>query len=177
MIANRLVPALAAASLVLALSACGPKGHDEDEQAEANAPVSAEGRAQEGTISVKAPGVDIAIRLPKEITGEAKADKNSKLLYPGATLAGMAIAAGGKEGQGGDTDVEMRFRTADAPDKVAAWYRDPGRTVGFTLKGAARNGANIVFTGVERDGHNFKVTLAPGANGGTEGRLRVHHGD
>ena len=162
---------------VLACSGCG-KPDEEDNLVATNQPVSAEGKAQEGKISVKAPGVDITISVPKELTGEAKAGKDSKILYPGATLAGMAIAAGDKDSQGGDTDVEMRFKTADSPDKVAAWYRDPARADGFRLDSAKREGADIVFTGIQRrDNHEFKVTLAPGAGGGTAGRLRIHHAD
>jgi hypothetical protein len=163
----------------LALAACNPGGKDDSDNLDAsNVTVSAEGKAKEGTISVKAPGVDISISVPKELTGEAKAGKDSKVLYPGAIIAGMAIAAGEKDNQGGDTDVEMRFRTADAPDKVAAWYRDPARADGFRLTASGREGNGYVFEGIQkRDDHPFKVTLGPAAGGGTEGRLRVHHND
>lgn len=168
--------ALAATAFLFA--GCNPGGGEEDNLLAVNQSVSAEGKAQEGKISVKAPGVDITISVPKELTGEAKAGKDSKILYPGATLAGMAIAAGEKDNQGGDTDVEMRFKTADAPDKVASWYRDPARADGFRLDSAKREGADYVFAGIQRrDNHAFKVTLAPGAGGGTEGRLRIHHDD
>src|SRR3954471_14433525 len=155
-----------AASRILALAAtaflftgCNPGGGDEDNLLAANQTVSAEGKAQEGKISVKAPGVDITISVPKELTGGAKVGKDSKMLYPGATLAGMAIAAGEKDNQGGDTDVEMRFRTADPLDTVVAWYRDPARD-GFRIDSAKRQGAELVFAGVQRrDNRAFKVTL------------------
>ena len=66
----------------------------------------------------------------------------------------MAIAAGEKDNQGGDTDVEMRFKTTDALDKVAGWYRDPARADGFRLESVKRQGAALVFTGVQRrDSH------------------------
>src|SRR3954468_12158918 len=166
-----------AASRMFALAAtaflftgCNPGGGDEDNLLAANQTVSAEGKAQEGKISVKAPGVDITISVPKELTGGAKVGKDSKILYPGATLAGMAIAAGEKDNQGGDTDVEMRFKTADAPDTVAGWYRDPARAEGFKLDSVRRQGAELVFTGVQRrDKRPFKLTLGPGAGGGGQG--------
>ncbi|HEY1606294.1 MAG TPA: hypothetical protein VGF77_11940 [Allosphingosinicella sp.] len=163
----------------LCLCACHPGGRDEegDNQATTNQPVSAEGKAKAGTISVKAPGVDISINVPKEMTGDARAGKDSKVLYPGAALGGIAIAAAGNDAQGGDTDVEIRFQTPDSPDKVAAWYRDPARSDGFRLTSEAHNGGNYVFNGVERhDQHPFKVSFGPGS-GGTEGRLHVHHND
>lgn len=169
--------ALAATAFLFAGCNVGGRG-DDDNLLAANQSVSAEGKAQEGKISVKAPGVDISISVPKELTGEAKVGKDSKILYPGAILAGMAIAAGEKDNQGGDTDVEMRFKTADAPDTVVAWYRDPARAEGFRLDSARREGSETIFTGVQRrDNHAFKVTLGPGAGGGTEGRLRIHHDD
>jgi hypothetical protein len=165
--------ALAATAL---LCGCGGGG-DDDNFAGGNGSVSAEGKAKEGRISVKAPGVDISISVPKELTGEAKAGRDSKVLYPGATFAGIAIAAGDKDSKGGDTDVEVRFKTADSPDTVAAWYRDPARADGFRLTSARRDGSRYVFTGIQRrDEHPFKVTFGPGG-GGTEGRLRVHHND
>src|SRR3954466_8109144 len=132
----------ALAAALLACSGCGGM-NDEDNLAAANQSVSAEGKAQEGKISVKAPGVDITISVPKELTGGAKVGKDSKILYPGATLAGMAIAAGEKDNQGGDTDVEMRFKPADSPDTVAGWYRDPARAEGFKLDSVRRQGAEL----------------------------------
>ncbi|MBV8685078.1 MAG: hypothetical protein JOZ90_14075 [Alphaproteobacteria bacterium] len=162
--------------LALALAAVACKGEDDDINWSGGSNVSAEGRAQEGKISIKAPGVDIAISLPKEMTGEARAGRDSRVLYPGSALPGMAVSAGENDGKGGETDVEMRFRTADPPEKVVAWYRDPARREGFRLTAARRDGASVVFEGIQkRDGHPFKVTVSPARGGGTEGRLRVHH--
>lgn len=163
------------AALTALLCGCGP--HEDEDENITNQPISAEGKAEEGKISIKAPGVDMTISVPKEVTGNARASRDSKILYPGASLAGMAIAAGesGRNG-GGDTDVEMRFRTADSPDKVAAWYRDPARADGFHLDRATRDGDSWVIAGSQiRDGHPFKVRLGPGPNHGTVGRLTVHH--
>jgi hypothetical protein len=173
-----LKPALSAALVPVLVLAAACSGPDDDVNWGApNSTVSAEGQAQEGKISVKAPGLDLAISLPKEMTGEAKVGRDSKVLYPNATLAGMAIAAG-EGGKGGDTEVEMRFRTADAPDRVAAWYRDPARGEGFRLTGETRENGDYVFTGVQRrDHHPFRVRLGAGRGGGTDGRLRVHHRD
>ncbi len=88
--------------------------------------------------------------MPKELSGEARVGKDSKVLYPGSTLGGMAIAAAGKDSQGGDTDVEVRFQTTDSPQQVASWYRDPARADGFRLTSDRRDGPNYVFTGIEQ---------------------------
>jgi hypothetical protein len=176
------VSRLGVLAAILCLGACHVgRGHgddDDDNLSVANGAVSAEGTAKPGTISVKAPGVDISINVPKELSGEARVGKDSKVLYPGSTLGGMAIAAAGKDSQGGDTDVEVRFLTNDSPQTVASWYRDPARADGFRLTSDRRDGPNYVFTGIEQhEQHPFKVSFGPGAKGGTEGRLRVHHND
>jgi hypothetical protein len=172
----RLKLIVGAASLAAVCACMGPDD-DMNWGASENGAASAEGQAEDGKISIKAPGLDMAIALPKELTGEAKTGHDSKVLYPASVIAGIAIAAA-ENGKGGDTDVEIRFRTSDAPDRVAAWYRDPARAEGFSLDGASRDGRTVVLTGVQkRDKHPFKVRLSPAAGGGTDGRLRVHHHD
>lgn len=164
-----------------AASLCACDGGDRSE-APANAAtdshVSAEGKAEEGKISLKMPGVDMTLSLPKGVADEARAERDSKLLYPGATLRGMAIAAGPGSDKSGDSEVEIRFSTPDALDKVVAWYRDPARTDGFQLQSAARDGDAWLLTGVQkRDEHHFKLRLSPRPGGGADGRLTVRHRD
>ena len=167
---------VAAAALV---GACDAKfDRDAADNASSAAPASAEGKAEEGKISVKAPGFDLKFSLPKGMVGEAKAERDSKLLYPGAILRGMAIAAGEGRGKGGDSEVEIGFSTPDPLDKVVAWYRDPARAEGFRLERAAQKGGEWRVTGVQkRDGHRFKLRLSPRSGGGTDGRLTVRHRD
>jgi hypothetical protein len=173
---SNLYAALAAAAL---LGACDSRfDRKPADKGAAGADASAEGKAEEGKISVKAPGFDLKFTLPKGMVGEARAERNSKLLYPGSVLRGMAIAAGDGRGKGGDSEVEIGFSTPDPPDKVLAWYRDPARAEGFRLKGAEKEGAGWLLTGVQkRDDHRFKLRLGPRAGGGTDGRLTVRHRD
>ncbi|HEX8241394.1 MAG TPA: hypothetical protein VF574_16790 [Allosphingosinicella sp.] len=167
---------LAAAALI---GACDSKGRsDEAGDAGANGQVSAEGKAEEGKISLKMPGVDMTLSLPKGVADEARAERDSKLLYPGAILRGMAIAAGPDSDKSGDSEVEIRFSTPDPVDKVVAWYRDPARAEGFQLERASRDGDSWLVTGVQkRDEHRFKLRLSPRGAEGTNGRLTVRHRD
>jgi hypothetical protein len=140
--------------------------------------VTAEGKAEEGKISVKAPGFDLKFTLPKGMVAEARAERDSKLLYPGASLRGMAIAAGEGRGKGGDSEVEIGFSTPDPIEKVVGWYRDPARAEGFSLDRSDKDGDGWRLAGVQkRDGHRFKLRLSPRAGGGTDGRLTVRHRD
>jgi hypothetical protein len=168
--------ALAAAA---SLCACDARiGRDQPDNATANEQVSAEGKAEEGKVSIKAPGFDLKFTLPKGMAGEARAERDSKLLYPGSVLRGMAIVAGRGDGKGGDSEVEIGFSTPQPIDAVAAWYRDPARAEGFRLKKAAKEGDAWTMSGVQkRDGHGFKLRLGPRPGGGTDGRLTVRHRD
>lgn len=161
------------------LGACDSNGGpDQTDDAASNVHVSAEGKAEEGKISLKMPGLDMTLSLPKGVANEARADRDSKLLYPGATLRGMAVAAGPDSGKSGDSEVEIRFSTPIAVDQVAAWYRDPARAEGFQLQQAAREGDAWRLDGVQkRDEHHFKLRLSPRSGGGTDGRLTVRHRD
>jgi hypothetical protein len=170
-----LCAALAAAAL---LGACEAKTDRNSAGNVSAEPVSAEGKAEEGKISVKAPGFDLKFSLPKGVVGEARVERDSKLLYPGAILRGMAIAAGEGRGEGGDSEVEIGFSTADQLDQVVAWYRDPARAEGFRLERAAKEGDEWRVAGVQkRDGHRFKLRLSRREGGGTDGRLAVRHRD
>ncbi len=171
-----LCTALAAAA---SLCACDSEARlDEPDNPVAESNVSAEGKAEEGKISLKMPGVDMTLSLPKGVADEARAERDSKLLYPGSTLRGMAVAAGPDSDKSGDSEVEIRFSTLDPLDKVAAWYRDPARSDGFQLQSAAKEGDSWLVTGVQkRDEHRFKLRLSPRTGQGTNGRLTVRHRD
>jgi hypothetical protein len=171
-----LCTALAATAMVCACE--GRFDPDETGNKADNSQVSAEGKAEEGKISLKMPGVDMTISLPKGVADEARAERDSKLLYPGATLRGMAIAAGPGSDKSGDSEVEIRFSSPDPVDKVAAWYRDPARADGFSLERAVQEGDSWIVTGVQkRDKHGFRLRLGPREGGGTDGRLAVRHRD
>jgi hypothetical protein len=161
-----------AASLAL-LGACEAKvGPSADNaSADGNAQSSAEGRAEEGKVRIDTPGFDLTINVPKEAMRTGHADGDSGPLYPGASIGGVHVAGGAGGGEG---EVEMRFTTLDAPEKVAAWYRDPARADRFSLTDAGREGNGFVLAGTEKDGGDrFRVRLAPASGGGTDGRLTV----
>ncbi|HYI40727.1 MAG TPA: hypothetical protein VE053_10445 [Allosphingosinicella sp.] len=161
------------------LCACDAEVHPEEpDNPVVDSPVSAEGKSEEGKISLKTPGLDMTLSLPKGVADEARAERGSKLLYPGAILRGMAIAAGPDSDKSGDSEVEIRFSTPDPVDKVAAWYRDPARSEGFQLQRAIREGEAWLVTGVQkRDEHRFRLRLSARGGEGTNGQLTVRHGE
>ena len=170
--ASRLLP-LAAAVAALALAGCearfgneaGPQGNG-----------SAENKAEEGQVSINAPGVQMKINIPEGLRHQASIHDDSGLVYPGSTMSGMDIE-GGRQGRHGDGEVELRFASTDRLEVVAAWYRDPARARDFTIGSAAREGAAYVFAGTKKDGGGrFRVRLAPREGGGTDGRVLLADG-
>jgi hypothetical protein len=173
------IPLIAVLSFA-ALAACeakiGPSADKGGEPAKAAAPVSAEGKAEEGQFSIKAPGFDLKLDIPDAVAANSQLDSDSKIFYPGASLSGMHVEAGQRSGGAangeGNGAVELRFTTADAPDKVAAWYRDPARRSGFTIASDTRDGEAFIIAGKQVEGdEDFTVRLAPRSGGGTDGRL------
>lgn len=164
----------AAAALAL-LAACErPAGGREEEAPPQPEPEAApaQGKAEEGRFSMKGPGFDFKIDIPEGVRGEGG---ENPLLYPGAVLAGMHIEAepkarGGAAGSG----VELRFTSADPPEKVAAWYRDPARKGSFSVASEARDAGALVLSGTQADGGDaFTLRLAPAPDGGSAGRLTL----
>jgi hypothetical protein len=158
------------------LTACEAPAGKEEATAKGEgkaASARAEGKAEEGQFSIDVPGFDMKIDIPPGVTSHG--DSDSDLLYPGSTLSGMHIEGGrsGAEGKG-KAGIELRFTTADAPEKVAAWYRDPARASGFTVASVRREGVALMITGAQKeDGDPFTLRLGPRQGGGTEGRLTL----
>lgn len=147
---------------------CEAKIGTPDGNEAANVQRSAEGKAEEGSVALDAPGLNFKIKIPLD---RARTDSQSKLLYPGATITGIYIAAQPDSKSGSDGEVELRFASQDAPEKVAAWYRD--RKDAFTLSSDGREGASYLLAGTQKDeGDSFKLRLEP-KGAGTDGRLMV----
>jgi hypothetical protein len=159
----------------LSLSACEMRiGNDAPPVAD-NA--SAAGRAQDGRLTIEAPGFNLAVTVPEGMDGQTDSGGDNGLVYPGSRVAGVHVQGGrGHDDHGGD-QVELRLTSADAPDRVVAWYRDPGRADRFTLSSASREGNATVLAGTgRRDNERFTLRIAPRAGGGSEMRLLIADG-
>jgi hypothetical protein len=168
---SRLLPLAAAAAF--ALGGCEAKfGNDADAGHEpGNA--SAAGKAEDGRLSIHAPGFDMKINIPEGIRREAGIDDDSGIIYPRSTFSGMHVE-GGRDGDSGNSDgeVELAFTSTDAPDLIARWYQDAARAPDFTVATASRDGAAFVLAGTTHDHDgNFRLRLSPRQGGGTEGRV------
>jgi hypothetical protein len=153
---SRLKLLIAAAAAATALAGCGRPAQNE---AAANRTAVAESRTENGQLTVRAQGVDLKIDLPPPLRRMAGDDR--ALVYPGTV--GEVRAEGGV----------IAFRSDDAPETVARWYRDPARASRFSVATDARQGSAIVIAGAARNGGGLTIRLAPAAGGGTDGRIIV----
>lgn len=134
---------------------------------------TASGRAQEGRVTVEAPGFNLSINVPEGISSRAEVDADSGLVYPGATMSGMHVQGTNHDERGREHgSVELRFISADPNARVVAWYRDPARASDFAISSASRDGNATVLSGtVRREDERFTVRIAPHGEGGSELRL------
>lgn len=165
---SKLALMLGSAFLVLG---CEAKGGEGDGNVASNDQASAEGKSEEGQVALSMPGFDVKLNVPLD-KAETSGDQG-KILYPGSKVTGLYIAAHPDKGSGSDGEVELRFSTPDALDKVAAWYRDPARTPDFTISEDAREGGVQIFAGEQKDDkESFRIRLEADGSG-TDGRLVV----
>jgi hypothetical protein len=170
MIDRRILLPLAAGAL--ALTACQARfGNDIGANETGN--VSAEGKAKEGELSVRAPGFEMKVQIPDSVRNEMHGDDNDDLLPPNATLGGIHVEGGRDDTPGrSQGQVELAFVVTGAPDAIAHWYQDPARGTDFRVETVNRQGAGFVIAGRGTDGDGqFRVTLTPRAGGGTDGRI------
>lgn len=155
------------------LTACDVRVGNEAGEVSENA--SAAGRAEEGRLTIEAPGFNMSMNIPEDIRAEGDIGDDD-LIYPGSSFGGIHVQGrrGGADGKG-DGEVEIRFTTNDQADRVAAWYRDPARgKEDVVVTSVEREGGGYLVQGTARnDDGRFTVRLAPRPGGGTEGRLLV----
>jgi hypothetical protein len=165
---SKLLPVLTAAAM---LAACEARiGNDAAPVAE-NA--SAAGRAEEGRVTIEAPGFNMTVDIPEGIRAHAGMNDDSGLIYPGASFSGIHVQGRPERADGAsDGEVELRFTTGDGIDRVVAWYRDPARGEDLSIQSALQDGDAFVIAGTGRREHDrFTLRVTPRPGGGSEGRL------
>jgi hypothetical protein len=124
---------------------------------------------RDGQIAIDTPGFDMKLDIPEALRSEIGGDGD--LIYPGSKIGGLNISAG-KEAAHGRGQVQMRFTTADAPDKVAAWYRDPARAAALTGVSVQQEGTGYRIRGADKNGSDpFDLRLSAAPGGGTQAEL------
>jgi len=133
---------------------------------------SAAGRAENGQLTVEAPGFNLSITIPEGMADRGSVSDDNGLVYPGATIAGVHVQGRREERGAHGGEVELRLTSSDAPDRVAAWYRDPARADRFSVASTAQDGNATVISGTgRRDNERFTLRILARAGGGSDMRL------
>ena len=161
---------LAALAAVVLLAGCDVKIGNEAGNVSENA--SAAGRAQEGRLTVEAPGFNMSMDIPKGALADTKVDDDG-VIYPGSQFGGVHVQGRpGRSREEGSGEVELRFTTGDPADRVVAWYRDPARHDDIMVASAERQGDGFLLSGTAgEEKKRFDLRITPRLGGGTEARL------
>jgi hypothetical protein len=155
----------AALALPLMLAACGPGGtminvHDDD--GDVNISTDDNGHA-----SIKLPGIDASIKIPKLTVTGSNFDVNGVKLYPGSTIRDVNIDAH-DGGDNKDGHVAIKFESPGSLEKVQAWFRDAMAKHNFKVSPQG-NG----FAGTTDDGQPVTVELEADGPDKAKGSMTV----
>jgi hypothetical protein len=157
----------AALVLPLTLAACGPGAntnisiHDSD--GDVNISTDDNGHA-----SIKLPGVDASIKLPKIQVGAADFNVNGVKLYPGSTIHDFNIDATAEDSDKGKGHVAIKFDSPASLGKVQAWFRDAMAKRNFKVSPQG-NG----FAGTTDDGQPVTIELEADGPDKAKGSMTV----
>ena len=149
------------------LAACERKGHDatvEIQSGNGSTQIAAE-PGKEGRLKIDTPGVKADIQVPFLGALTDKMDIDGVRLYPGSKIAGVHINADDSKDEG---QFDMRFAAPAGRDKVAEWFREQFDANGFKMTAQGSR-----FAGTNDEGKPVTLDLRDGANGTTEGEIRI----
>lgn len=123
---------------------------------------------KDGRVSVKAPGFESSIKLPKIQIDAEDFEINGLRLYPGSTIDDLNVDAKDNAGGKDEGTVRVGFAAPAASGAVRDWFRKSMADKGFTVEAKGSG-----LAGKTRDGDPFTLELTPGGEGRTRGVLAV----
>jgi len=154
--------------LATALAACG--GGEEGTSISINGSdgeVSAKSDA-DGRVSLKAPGFEGSIKLPKFNIGADDFEVDGVKLYPGSTISNFNIDADSGTTEKGGNAVRVQFDSPASAAQVGDWFAEQMKAAGFTVEGTGPK-----ITGMTRKGSAFTVDLSDAGDKKSSGTLTV----
>lgn len=149
-----------------ALAACGGDGEGTSISIQGdNGSVTAEAD-KDGKVSVKAPGFEGSIKLPRFNIGAENFEVDGVKLYPGATVSSLNIDDRQDGTKSGGVNV-----TFDAPaeaTRVRDWFREQMEGAGFTVTGNRDE-----LTGKTKSGSPYTLKIDGTGEAKSRGTLTV----
>lgn len=152
--------------LAATLAACGGEGEGTSISIQGdNGSVTAQAD-KDGKVSVKAPGFEGSIKLPKFSIGAENFEIDGVKLYPGATISSLNI----DDRQDG-TDrggVKVSFDAPAEATRVRDWFREQMEGAGFTVTGNRDE-----LTGKTKSGSPYTLKIDNTGEAKSRGTLTV----
>lgn len=153
----------------LPLAACGEgPGASVTVDAGSEGAGNAVGTDANGSLSIKVPGFDGALKLPPIKIQAENFDVNGLKLYPGSTIRDLHVDAKERLGSPDQGKVRIAF---DAPAPLAtvqAWFREKLATEDFVVVPEGEG-----FAGKTSEGEAFALSLEAEGEGKTRGQIEV----
>jgi hypothetical protein len=159
---------LLALPLGLALAACDGPGTSikiDASGGEGNTTVATDSNGQ---MSIKVPGFEGAIKLPKIQIDAEDFDVNGLKLYPGSKIGELNVDAQEKIGTRDKGQVAIGFESPAPLATVKAWFAENLAKRNFKVVPHDNS-----FAGTTDDGEIFKLELSDTGEGKTKGRMEV----
>lgn len=122
----------------------------------------------DGGVSIEAPGVSIATRLPKINLTAEDFDVNGLTLYPKSAIRELNAVGNDKLGTKQESHVTVAFDSPAPLATVQAWFRDNLAKQGFKVEPKG-NG----FAGTTKEGESFTLELSADGDDKAKGRIEV----
>ncbi|MBX3595876.1 hypothetical protein [Sphingomonas sp.] len=152
--------------LAVALTACGGDGESTTVSIKGGDGNAAASIGKDGTVSVKAPGFEGSIKLPKFKIGAENFEIDGVKLYPGSTISSLNIDD--KSEADGDGSVHVVFDAPADAKQVTDWFREQMEGAGFTV-----TGKQTELAGKTSEGSAYTLKLDPAGAGKSRGTLAV----
>jgi hypothetical protein len=120
-----------------------------------------------GKVSVKVPGFDANVTLPKVMLDNGDFELEGVKLYPGSKVSTVNVNAD-SSGAGKKAVIKIGFIAPADIEKVRAWFAN-----GFADKSVKATATATGFTGRTDDGGGFTMTLAPNGQNSTTGTVDI----
>lgn len=148
-----------------ALAACGGEGEGTSVSIKGDGGNVTASADKDGRVTVKAPGFEGSVTLPRFRLGGDNFSIDGVKLYPGATITSLNVD-GDSDGKGGA--VRVAFDAPADATQVRDWFREQMEGAGFTVTGNRDE-----LTGKTGKGSPFTLKLAPAGEKQSKGTLNV----
>lgn len=122
----------------------------------------------DGALSIEAPGVSIASKLPRINLTAEDFDVNGLKLYPNSAIRELNAVGNDKLGEKQDSHVTLTFDSPASLSAVQTWFRAALAERGFKVEPRG-NG----FAGTTKDGDPFTLELSADGDQKAKGRIEV----